>query len=190
MKLIGSVTCLLFICVAAALGDEPAAKPSEAKPRVGTYDSRAIVAAYFFSPVYCAGEGKKAFELEAELKKAKAEGNEKRVAEAEAKLNDMVKTVMVPRHKQLFSTAPVEDILVHIKDQMREIAKTAGVDPIVSKWDKDALAKYKGAEFVDVTMAMVNAFRPTEKQLKLAREIQKQEPIPLEKADKIDWTKE
>ena len=69
---------------------------------------------------------------------------------------------------------------------MPEIAKAAGVYPIVSKWDKAALAKYPSAELVDVTMAMVNAFNPTERQRQSAVAIQKHDPIPLEQAGKID----
>jgi hypothetical protein len=191
IRSLGSVACALGLCVATALAEEPTAKPPEAALRVGTYDSRSVVIAYFFSPAYNSSEeGRKVIELSAEMKKAKAEGNQTRVAQAEAKLRNLVNTVMIPRHKQAFSTAPVDDLLVHIRDQMPEIAKTAGVGPIVSKWDKEALAKYPSATLVDVTMEMVNAFHPISKQLKAAAEIQKKDPIPLEQANKMDWTKE
>ena len=90
-------------------------------------------------------------------------------------------------HQQGFSTAPVDDIPEHIKDKLPEIAKTAGVSAVVSKWDKDALAKCKSAELVDITMPLVNAFHPAERQLKFAIEIQQQTPISLEDAGKIDY---
>ncbi len=184
----GSLVCALCLFGIAAQADEPAAKSGVGKVRVGTYDSRAMAAAYTFSPAYNASEEpKKAAEFNAELQKAK--GDEKRTAEVNAKYADLVKANVL-RHKQMYSTAPVDDLLVHIKAQMPEIAKAAGVGPIVSKWDKAALAKYKGAEFVDVTMAMVQAFQPTEQMLKLAVDVQKKDPIPLEKAEKMDWTKE
>ncbi len=61
----------------------------------------------------------------------------------------------------------------------------AGVDLVVSKWDKDALAKYKSAEFVDVTMMLVDALHPHERQRKSAIEIQKHKPISIEQAEKI-----
>ena len=114
--------------------------------------------------------------------KAKAEGNQTRVAELEA----WGKALQIRLHKQGFSTAPVDDILKHIKDKMPEIAKSAGVGPIVSKWDKETLAKYKSAEQVDITMALVDAFHPTEGQLKAAIDIQKKTPISLKEAENIN----
>ena len=161
---------------------EPAAKPAGAETRIGVYDSRAIAVAFVGSAAYRASSGKQLADMKAEYDKAKAEGNQKRVAE----LEKQGKAQQVLLHKQGFSTAPVDDILKHIKDKMPEIAKAAGVGPIVSKWDKDALAKYKSAELVDVTMALVNAFRPNERQRKSAIDIQKHPPISLEEAEKID----
>jgi hypothetical protein len=59
---------------------------------------------------------------------------------------------------------------------------------LVSKWDQETLAKYPSAELVDVTMMLVDAFQPNERQRQSAIEIQKHEPIPLEDAEKIkDW---
>jgi len=181
MKTVGCMVCVVGLCVVAVLAEEPAATRSDAKLRVGVYDSRAIAVAFVNSAAYKASDGKKLAEMNAEHDKAKAEGNQKRVAELEA----WGKAQQALLHKQGFSTAPVDDILKHIKDQMPEIAKAAVVGPIVSKWDKQALAKYKSAELVDVTMALVNAFHPTEKQKQWAIEIQKQDPIPLEQAEKI-----
>ena len=69
---------------------------------------------------------------------------------------------------------------------MPGIAKAAGVSAVVSKWDKDTLAKYPSAELVDVTMPLVNAFHPTDRQLKSAIDIQKQAPIPLQDVEKME----
>jgi hypothetical protein len=91
-------------------------------------------------------------------------------------------------HMQAFSTAPVDDILEHIKDSLPEIKQKAGVTTLVSKWDQEALARYPSAELVDVTMMLVDALHPNEQQRKHAIEIQKQAPIPLDEAEKIkDW---
>lgn len=88
-------------------------------------------------------------------------------------------------HIQGFSTAPVDNILDHIKDRLSAIKEKAGVTALVSKWDKAGLAKYKDAELVDVTMALVDAFNPSDRQRKSASEIQKNDPIPLEQAENI-----
>jgi hypothetical protein len=59
---------------------------------------------------------------------------------------------------------------------------------LVSKWDEETLAQYPSAELVDVTMRLVDAFQPTERQRQHAIGIQTQEPIPLDEAEKIqDW---
>ena len=157
-------------------------EPRGTRPRVGVYDSRAIAIAFVRSEVYKATDGKALSELRAEYAKAKAEGDKNRMAELEVK----GKAQQALLHKQGFSTAPVDGMLAHIEDQIPGIAKDAGVEAIVSKWDRDALAKYRNAELVDVTMALVDAFKPDDRQRKSATEIQKHPPISLKEAEKID----
>jgi hypothetical protein len=179
IEIIVSAACL-SLCAASAPAQEPA-NSSGAKVRVGVYDSRAIAVAFGDSEAWQASTGKQ-LAMRAEYNAAKAAGNQKRVAELEAQGKAQQTLV----HKQGFSTAPVDDILKNIQDKLPEIAKAAGVSAIVSKWDKDALAKYQSAELVDITMPLVNAFHPTERQLKFAIDIQKQAPISLEEAEKMD----
>lgn len=154
------------------------AVPKTTIARVGTYDSRAVAVAYVGTAVH----NKDMKELTAEYEKAKNEGNKKRIAELEAQ----GKAQQVLLHKQGFSTAPVDKILEHIKDRLPEIARKAGVEIILSKWDKKALARYKSAEFVDVTMALVDALQPNDRQRKAAVEIQKHKPISLKQAENIN----
>ena len=54
------------------------------------------------------------------------------------------------------------------------------MDLLVSKRHMEALSAHKSAERVDVTLRLVEAFRPSEKQKKRAMEIRKQDPVPLE----------
>jgi hypothetical protein len=161
---------------------DPAAAGPEARARIGTYDSRAIAVAFVGSSAYAASDGKKLAEMMAELNKAKAEGNRRRVADLEARMKGQQALL----RQQAFSTGPVDDILEHIKSQIPEIARAAGVALIVSKWDKAALEQHPAAERVDVTMAMVKALHPTERQLKAAIEVLKHEPIPLDQAERLD----
>lgn len=171
------------------------AAPAATKCRVGVYDSRAVAAAFVFSEVWKATEdGKRTLALREEYEKARAAGDKK----IQAELDDKAKRMMTKQaidsqillHKQVFSTAPIDDILEHIKGRLPEIQKIARVDAVVSKWDKPALAKYKGAQQVDVTMLLINEMRPATEQVMVAVDIMAQTPIPLEKAEKIDWTKE
>jgi len=162
---------LLGVAVLAGTGaGEPAETSDAPAVRIGIYDSRAIAVAAAGSEYYT----QHIKPLEDAFRKAKAEGNKDRIAELEPKVWARRKQT----HRQGFGIAPVDDILEYIKDDLPKIAKEAGVGPIVSKWDKTTLSKYTSAEQVDVTMRLVRAFKPREKSLKWAIEIQKKAPVP------------
>lgn len=168
-----SVLCGIF-CYAAfgpVQAEPPDREESPAKVRLGVYDSRAIAVAAIGSEYYT----HHIKPLEDAFRKAKADGNEKLIRELEPKVWARRKQT----HRQGFSTAPVDDILEYIKDDLPKIATRAGVGPIISKWDKEALARHKAAERVDITMLLVEAFKPREKSLKWAIEIQKKPPVPM-----------
>jgi hypothetical protein len=147
------------------------------KARVGIYDSRAVAVAFAGSAAFNKWLG----DLKAEHAKAKASGDQKRVAELEAEGAARQRLL----HLQGFSTAPVTNLLDQIKDKLPAINKKARVSVLVSKWDKDVLARYKDADLVDVTMALVDAFSPSERQRKSAIGIQEHKPISLEQAERI-----
>ena len=113
------------------------------------------------------------------LTKMKGTKNEELIKELEPKVWARRKQ----SHRQAFGTAPVDEILKYIKDDLPKITEKAGVGPILSKWDKEALAKHKSAEQVDVTMLLVEAFKPKEKSLKWAIEIQKHPPVPAKELE-------
>lgn len=76
-------------------------------------------------------------------------------------------------HDRAFGTAPLDDLLELIAAKLPGIQETA----MVSKWDSEGLKKYEGMEQVDVTMALVDAFEPTERQRGYAVEIQAKKPV-------------
>jgi len=144
-------------------------KNDKTKVRIGIFDSRAVAIAYAYS------EWNEVGAKIAELKKAKAAGDTKKIQELEA----WGPAHQAKLHRQGFSTAPVDDILEHIKDKLPQIAKDANVIALVSKWDKKTLKCYKSAELIDVTDLIVAPFNPKEKQLKAIEQIKKKKPIPL-----------
>lgn len=149
---------------------------AEHPKRIGTYDSRAIAVAFVGSEAYKKTGGKLLASKMEEHKRAKEEGDQKKVEEIEA----WGKAQQELLHKQGLSTASVDDILAHISDQLPGIKKQADVELLVSKWDEKTLGEHKAAERVDVTMRLIEAFKPNEKQKKSAIEIQKHEPVPLD----------
>jgi len=159
----------MLVIAVACEGDKPAPQtPTESKARIGIYDSRAVAAAFAGSEPF-----KAAFaDVQAQHAEAKAAGNEKRMADLEAQMEDQQDRL----HQQAFGTASVDDILLHIADKLSAIEADAGVDALVSKWDQGALAKHPNAEQVDVTMALVDALGPTDSQRARAIQIQKTKP--------------
>jgi hypothetical protein len=177
MKLNVVLAVFLLAAGLAMYAGNVTAQMEKTKERIGVYDSRAIAVAFVGSESF----SKWMSDLMVKLEKAKAAGDHERVAELEKEGKERQKLI----HKQGFSTAPVDNILEQIKDRLPAVNEKAGVDLLVSKWDNEALEKHSSAERVDVTMALIDAIHPTERQRSSAIAIQKHEPIPLEKADKI-----
>lgn len=141
--------------------------------RIGTYDSRAIAVAYAGSPV----QQKLMAPLRAAHQAAKQAGDRAEVEKLEARGRALQQSA----HRQAFSTAPVDDLLEQIAEALPAIRRDAGVTALVSIWDAAGLARHAGAERVDVTDALVDAFQPTARQRKTVEEIRKQKPLPLDK---------
>ena len=166
---------LIFVVAGLALYTTGGAQQQEGKlsgsmQRVGTFDSRALAMAYYRSAEFM----QYMQELRAEHEKAKAAGDEKLVKELEVKGPAQQELI----HKQGFSTWPVDNILEKIKGKIPEIAEQAEVDVIVCKWD--IVYQRSGVEFIDVTDFMVKPFNPDEATLKIIKEIQMQDPVPLD----------
>ena len=180
MKTVFSVLCGLGCWwfgggTVAMAGDK--AVTSAAPVCIGIYDSRAVAYAHFWSESY---QGKLKEQMAA-ARAAEQAGDTVRFQELDAALRQMQDQL----HRQVFSTAPADEALAALKGQIPEIEKQAGVTVLVSKWDEAALKKHPHAEQVDVTGQLVREFKPTEKQLKVIADLQKQKPLPLEKCDEL-----
>jgi hypothetical protein len=174
VRLLVTLFAGLSLCSTQAL----AAETKDAREQIGIYDSRVVAYAHFWSDAHQKG-------LKAQvklLKTAKAAGDTQRAKELEQAVREEQRC----SHRQVFSTAPVDDVLAEIKDRLPEIRKEAGVSKLVSKWDKATLKQYRGAERVDVTDLLVREFKPGEKQLKVIADIKRQKPVPLDKIDKVE----
>lgn len=160
----------------ASAADSAARNALGEKTRIGVYDSRAVTVAYAGSEIF----KRKIDKLMADEKAAKAAGDQQKAAELQMQGQEQ----QYRFHIQGFSTAPVDDILAEIKDQLPAIQQQAGVGALVSKWDTASLAKHQGTEQVDVTGALIDAFNPKPQSRKAAEEIQTKEPMPLAQAQK------
>lgn len=171
-RMLVAVACMLASGVQAASTDSPGASVAPGT-RIGTYDSRSVAVAYAGS----AAQRAVMDPLRAAFQKAKQEGNQ---AEMD-KLQAQGRALQEQAHRQGFGTAPVDDLLEKVADALPEIRRAAGVSMLVSIWDEKTLAQYAGAVKVDVTMPLVDAFHPSEKQRKVAEEIRQQKPVAMDK---------
>jgi len=166
-----------------ALGGMAPSKAGEPKAetpklRVGVFDSRAVALAYGQTPEE-PGYAPHFKRLMEDFKKAKAAGD----AEKVKRLETQGRQEQDQLHQQVFSTGSVANILEKIKGQLPGIAKEAGVDLIVSKWD--IVHQNPDCQTVDITQAMVKPFHPSEKMLRGIQDLVKAPPMPLEEAKKI-----
>jgi hypothetical protein len=158
------------VALSALAGATAWAQSKETTLRVGVYDSRAIAVAYGNS-----AEFRKSLDgITADYKKAKEAKDDKRVKEIEAQM----KAKQRRAHEQGFSTGSVAPIMAKIKDSLPAVAKKAGVDVIVSKWE----VNYQSPEIkvVDVTDDLVALFHVSPKALEWVKGIKDHAPVPIE----------
>lgn len=148
-----------------------------AKERIGVYDSRVIAYAHFWSEAY----QQKINDRAKAAKDAKAAGQTDRFNELAATM----KKEQEQNHLQVFSTAPVEEILAEMKDRVEAVRTEAGASQLVSKWDEKTLRGYKKSQQVEVTDQLLREFKLNEKQMKVVADMRKKEPLPLKKAEEL-----
>jgi hypothetical protein len=161
-----SSTVALLILTAATVS----AQSQTNKLRIGVYDSRAVAVAYGNSSAF--QESVKT--VRAEYEKAKAANDSKQLKEIESRMKLQQRRM----HEQGFSTGSVAGIVAKVKDALPGMAKKAGVQAIVSKWELNYQSPE--VEVVDVTDDMVALFHVSDKGKEWAKGIQARPPVPLE----------
>jgi hypothetical protein len=162
----------LLLSLTAPVPASPGQQAQETnRERIGIYDSRSIAVAYVGSIF----QEEKMQDLTNRFRKAKEAGDTKEVSRLKAE----GRAWQAQLHRQGFGTAPVDDLLAHIAGDLPKIQQAAGVTSLVSKWDQSGLARHPKADRIDVTMQLVDAFRPNEKQRQAAVEIQAKRPVKV-----------
>ena len=174
------LACAAVLALAGCRSPETADTGSSSKPAgvkqtvVGVYDSRAIAYAYWLENV----DGKPRFAHPESTKGMSAEEG----------------SIMM--HQQVFSYHKPVQALAYIADKVPEVMKKAGVDVIVSKWDKEELAKYRvsgsgwdegfgvnNPNVVDVTIELTQIFNPKATRNEYEEGLGRSKPEPLD----TDW---
>ena len=175
MLILVLVVAYLAVWVFAA-GSKTLEKTDQVRLRVGVYDSRAIPMAYTYSQ-YNDQFMQKTSE---EKKEAEAKSDTQKAEQLEAQMQRYA----LKRHKQVFSTTSVTDLLALVKDKLPKVAEQTGVNMIVSKWQIDYLAS--DAEVVDITLEMAKMFEPEKGTLERIKELMKKEPLPEEQVERLE----
>jgi hypothetical protein len=172
MKKTGWIVTVSLLVGAALLNGSGILRAAEKEKRtllrVGVYDSRAIAIAHYNSDYW----NKILTEKRAELEQAKKEGNAEKVRQIEA----WGPAQQTEAHLKGFSTAPVHELLVPVKDKLPDVAQKCGVDVIVSKWEFDYQSP--DAEVMDITDQLAALYNPSEKTLNWIRQTKDIAPLP------------
>jgi hypothetical protein len=167
LRLFVIVSCV--VAVAGLLSLRAGGSPEQQKQRlrVGVYDSRAVAIAAVRGGV----AADKVRQLHQQLAEAEAAGDEKLAAQIK-KRGEALQTV---RHLQAFSNAPVDDILIDLKDRLPALAADAQVDLIVARVDFAA----EGVEVVDLTDRLVAEFKPDRQTTQILASMHGKKPLEM-----------
>jgi hypothetical protein len=144
--------------------------------RIGVYDSRVVAFAHFWSE-----DNQTQLRENAKRAEAAATTGDR---DREEKLKDLLKAQQDRIHLQVFSTAPIDEILSGMTNRLAEIQAQKNIRRFVSKWDDDSL-KAENGEKIDVTDNLVQGFNLDKKRLKIMQSIKTQKPLSLEKAKEL-----
>jgi hypothetical protein len=170
-----AVLVFLFSFNSLSLADE---ETNATLGRIGIYDSRAVAFAYFSSAPYQSNLKQQV----AAARAAQQSGDTNKFVELKTALRNKQDEM----HREVFSTAAVDEALATLKDKIPAIEKQAGVGALVSKWDETALKQNARADQVDVTDQLVREFLiPTEKQLKTIESFKASKPLPLDQVNEL-----
>lgn len=147
---------------------------ASATERVGTYDSRLVAFAAFWDEDHQT-------RLQARVREARA-AQERGDAARYQSLAKELSALQDDLHMQVFSTAPIDDVLAGLKDRLLAVQREAGVSRLVSQWDEAALAGVPAADRMDVTDRLLREFRVPAAKLRQLDQLKLATPLPLERA--------
>ena len=81
-------------------------------------------------------------------------------------------------HQMVFSNGSIGIVMAIIKDKLPELAKTAGVNIIISKWELNF--SDPSIEIVDLTSQVAQLFQPKENIDQMSKDISAQQPIQID----------
>ena len=137
--------------------------------RIGVFDSRAVVLAYFNSKF---SNIRQIFQsLDSLMQVAKSKDDKTTISKIDRE--GILRQAML--HNQGFGTGSINTITETIKDKLAKLANDENLSAVVSKWE--IAFSNKDVELIDITDKIVNFFEPTEQVKTMAKEIMQAEPV-------------
>ncbi len=170
-------TLLLLAALAgcAAPHSAPATVGSAQAPAgvvLGTFDSRVLAIAYYRSEAF------------SRVQQA-AMANYSSADDAERKrIEHEMEALQQLTHQQGFGTAPIPEILAMIEDEIPSMARAAGVQAVVCRWD--LVWSDPEMQTVDLSLALAELFKPDDVTRKMLPEILKHEPVSRNELERHD----
>jgi len=162
------LTATLFI--SALMSPQAFAQKKSTVLKIGTYDSRIIAFAWSRTDY-----------LKQHMIKFNQQNDSATKVHDSARVKELSVGIMSYQHllhQVVFSNGSTGFIMALIKDKIPGLAKSAGVSVIISKWELSY--SDPSIEVVDLTSQVAQLFQPKENIDKMAEEISKQAPAPIE----------
>lgn len=143
------------------------------KLKIGIYDSRAVTYAYTNSVMFKQGQ-----------QKINKENSEILKSKDTAKWKETMTKIFTEQyllHQRVFATGSATSILKKIESQLPAVAKNAGVDIIVSKWE--LTWNDSNASLIDLTDSIAQLFVPIDKLGNVYTEIKKADKMEVDDFD-------
>lgn len=150
--------------------DETTGQASDAKLRIGVYNSRSVATAFTRSDHPQTG----ARLAMAAVEQAEAAGDQEKSQQA----HDMAKDQQNLQHMQVFGNAPIHDILPHLAAEIKKQAREQDLALVVR--DVDIAFQRADVKLIDITDELVAACDPTKETLRTIEQLKKHPPLPLE----------
>jgi hypothetical protein len=165
---------LAFLFMFLSLSSHPLSAQTKTEiQKIGVYDSRVITFAWSRSSFFRDHQVKFAHQSDS-AEKARDTARIRELSVHAVSYQHLL-------HQMVFSSGSVSAVIDLVRDKLPDVAKAAGVIMIVSKYELNY--KDPSVEVVDLTGQIAQLFKPAENIDKMAGEISKSEPVPLEDLD-------
>ena len=170
VKISISVIAVILLSILHPAGNMAFAQKTKAAMKIGTYDSRIVTFAWSRSDYF-----------KQRLIKINRQSDSATKAHDTARVKELSIGAMSYQHLlhlTVFSNGSIGFVMAIVKDKLTELAKTAGVSIILSKWELNF--SDPSIEIVDLTSQVAQLFHPKENIDQMSKDISAQQPIPID----------